>query len=257
MILLLGGTSETPRIAEQLAGKGYRVLVSQATDIPFARDLHPNIEHRSGPLDEIALADVVDRRGIRAIVDATHPYASAIHAAAARVAAGQGIPCLGYVRPPVVAAGTPGVEFARDHRAAAAAAFSRLRPVLLTTGSRNLDPYVEYARRAETPLVVRVLDHASSRDACRRAGVPPERIIAGRGPFSIDANRRHIRSFGIGVMVTKDGGVSGGTREKLHAAQAEGCDVIVVARPVIGRRSAFSDIESLLAGLASAAVKSE
>lgn len=257
MILLLGGTSETPLIAAQLASAGYRVLVSQATEVPLATGLHPHVDRRSGPLDERALAELVDRRRIRAIIDAAHPYAATIHAAAMRVAASKRIPCLRFLRPAVVAAPTPGVELAPDHQAAAAAAFSRRQPVLLTTGARNLDPYVQQARRTGTPLVVRVLDHAPSRDACRRAGVPAERIIAARGPFSIDANRQHIRSFGIGVLVTKDGGVAGGTQEKLLAAHAEGCHVIVVARPAISGQEAFGEIDTLLAALAGSGAKPE
>ncbi len=257
MILLLGGTSESPRIAAQLAEKGYRVLVSQATDVPLGTALHPHIEARSGPLDEIALVELIEHRGIRAIVDATHPYATAIHAVAARVAAARHIPYVRFVRPPVVAPGTRGVEFVPDHPTAAAAAFSRLRPVLLTTGSKNLAPYAEHARRSGVPLVVRVLDHPASRLACQQAGIPPERTIFARGPFSIEINRQHIRDFGIGVLVMKDSGAAGGTREKLLAAQAEGCAVIVVSRPATSDACAVSDIASLLIRLGNAGVTSE
>jgi len=257
MILLLGGTSETPVLAVRLAEAGYHVLVSRATDVPLEPGTHPNIECRSGPLDGRALAELLDRRAIRAIIVATHPYALAIRTTANRIAADKGIPCVSYVRPPVVCPDFPGVQLAVDHAAAAVAAFARASPVLLTTGSRNLGPYAEQAARTGVPLVVRILDHTQSWEACRLAGIPPQQIILGRGPFSIDSNRQHIRTFGIGVLVTKDSGVEGGTREKLDAAHAEGCDVIVVARPAIGGECPFSDIESLLTGLANAAVKPE
>lgn len=82
MILLLGGTSDAQPIALCLAEAGYRVLVSQATDVPLETPLHGNIEARCGPLDECGLAALVDRRAVRAIVDAAHPYAVAAHAAA-------------------------------------------------------------------------------------------------------------------------------------------------------------------------------
>ncbi len=249
MILLLGGTNETSLIAMRLAEMGHRVLVSQATDVPSLAGGHPRIESRSGPLDETTLAELIDRRQIRAIVDAAHPYAAAIHATALRVAARNRILYLRFLRPAVITPGMPGVLVVPDHPTAAIAAFSRRRPVLLTTGSRNLDPYVEQSRRTGIPLVARVLDHPSSLAACRRAGIPPERILAGRGPFPVEANRRHIRSFGIGVLVTKDGGSAGGTQEKLMAARAEGCEVIVVARPPAETQHAFADIDSLLAAL--------
>jgi precorrin-6A/cobalt-precorrin-6A reductase len=252
MILLLGGTSDAAPIAMRLAEAGYRVLVSRATDVPLETPLHGNIESRCGPLDERGLAQLVDRHAVGAIVDATHPYAVAVHAAASRVALERGIPCLRFLRPAAIEAAAPGVELVADHAAAAAAAFRRGRPVLLTTGTRNLLPYVEQARRTGLRLIVRVLDHPHSLDACRRAGVRREEVIAGRGPFSVDDNRRHIRTFAAGVLVTKDGGMAGGTTEKLQAARAEGCDVIVIARPALGNQQGYTEIDSLLAALAHA-----
>ena len=252
MILLLGGTSDAPPIALCLAEAGYRVLVSQATDVPLETPLHRNIEARSGPLDERSLTELVDNQGVRAIVDATHPYAVAAHAAAGRVADQKGIPCLRFLRPAAVAEAAPGVELVADHAAAAVAAFRRGRPVLLTTGTRNLRPYVEQARRTGLKLVVRVLDHAQSLNACRQAGIRPEEVIAGRGPFSVDDNRRHVRACGAGVLVTKDSGAAGGTAEKLQAAQTEGCDVIVIARPALGNRQGFTEIDAILTALAHA-----
>ena len=249
-ILLLGGTSDTPPIALRLAESGYHVLVSRATNIPLETGQHPNIESRSGPLDERGLMDLIDHRGIRAIVDATHPYAVAIHATASHVAQERGIPYLGFVRSASVDVTTPGVEFASDHSAAAAAAFRRGRPVLLTTGTRNLAPYVEQARLTGLLLIVRVLNDPQSLVACHRAGIPPDHILVGRGPFSVEDNQRHIRSFGIRVLVTKDSGAAGGTAEKLQAARAEGCNVIVVSRPTIVNKKTFADIDTLIDALA-------
>jgi precorrin-6A/cobalt-precorrin-6A reductase len=250
MILLLGGTSDARPIAWRLVEAGLRVLVSQASDVPLDVGTHPNIESRSGRLDEQSLAALIDARGIQAIVDATHPYATVIHAAAHRVAAAKGIPCFRFVRPTVIKVGTPGAEFAPDHAAAAVAAFCRGRPVLLTTGTKHLMPYVEESRRTGLSLVVRALDDRASLDACRRAGVPAEQIIAGRGPFSVEANRQQLRAFAIGVLVMKDSGAAGGTSEKLQAARSEGCEVIVIARPAADDEGAFSELETLAAALA-------
>ena len=254
MILLLGGTSDTSPIALRMAQEDYRVLVSRATDVPLETAEHPNIETRCGPLDHRGLRELVDRRAIRAIVDATHPYAVGIRATASRVAKEKRIPYLSFVRPAAVDSTTPGMQFAPDHPAAAAAAFRRGRPVLLTTGTRNLGPYVEQARRTGLPLIVRALDHPESLDACRRAGIPPEHVLACRGPFSVEENRRHLRAFGIGVLVTKDGGAAGGTAEKLQAARAEGCEVVVVARPELEEERAFTDIEAIIQALADASI---
>ena len=249
MILLLGGTSDAGPIAQRLAAAGYRVLVSQATEVALLSGEGSGIETRAGTLDAAALAELVARRGIRAIVNATHPYAAEIRATAPRVAGEAGIPYLSFLRPTVVAPDAPGVEFAADHAAAAAMAFAHGRPVLLTTGAKNLAPYVDAARRTGSPLLVRVLDRPESLDACRRAGIPPQRIIAGRGPFTVDENRRQIRHFAAGVLVTKDSGAPGGTAEKLEAARAEQCKVVVVGRPAPASTQALSSIDELIAAV--------
>ena len=192
---------------------------------------------------------MIAERKIRAIVDATHPYAVAIRATARRVAEQRRIPYLSFARPAAIDPHTAGVEFAADHAAAARAAFAHGRPVLLTTGTRNLAPYVAESRQSGLPLVVRVLDRPASLEACRQAGIPDERILAGRGPFSVEENRRHIRAFGIGVLVTKDSGRAGGVFEKIEAARAENCRVVAVRRPEPADPAAVTNVADLLRAL--------
>jgi precorrin-6A/cobalt-precorrin-6A reductase len=249
MILLLGGTSDAAPLAVRLAQCGYRVLVSNATDTPLAAGEHPRIQCRWGPLDDHGLAELIRHRGIRALVDATHPYAAAIRRRARRVAAAMGIPYLSFVRPPAIVEAGPNIELARDHTAAAVAAFAHRRPVLLTTGSSHLAPYAEQSRRTGVPLVARVLGHPPSLAACRLSGIPDSSILTGRGPFSVEENRRQIRTHGIGVLVTKDSGTAGGTLEKLEAARLEKCQVVVVRRPETGGPPPFGQTDALLAAL--------
>jgi precorrin-6A/cobalt-precorrin-6A reductase len=249
MILLMGGTSETVTLARELAAKGCRVLVSTATDIPLPLDQHPHISKRTGPLDEAAMDGLIREKGIRAIVDAAHPYATIAHSTARQVADRLGIPCLALVRP----TGIPDdrdVVFAADHEEAARVAFAAGRPVLLTTGAKNLAPYVREARSAGVPLIVRVLPEEGSRAACRAAGVQDACIITGRGPFSVTENCAVIGQFGIGVLVAKDSGPAGGTPEKIEAARREGCQTVVVRRPDQPNAHTFVDpaglVETLL-----------
>ena len=200
MILLLGGTGDAAAIALGLAAAGYRVLVSKATDVPLDVGRHALVESRSGELDESGLAELIARRKIRAVVDATHPYAVAIRAAARRVAERMKIPCLRFTRPPAIDPHAAGVQFAPDHAAAARAAFSFGQPVLLTTGTRNLAPYVAESRRTGLPLVVRVLERPASRAACRQAGIPDAarpgrpRPLLGRGEPPAYPRLRHRRA---------------------------------------------------------------
>lgn len=249
MILLLGGTSETSFIAEALAGEGYKVLVSTATDIPLDIVSHPNISHRKGMLDVDRMAALVSEHGIRVIIDASHPYASNLHHNAEKLADTMGIPYLAWDRDRAVSADAT-VMFAPNHESAAVLAFSFGVPVLLTTGSRNLLQYAAESKRTSTRLVARVLDHPSSLEACLSAGISSEDVIAGRGPFTAEDNISVIRRFGIGVLVTKDSGNEGGVPAKLKAAEMENCRVIVIERPRETEKPLFNSIPPLLERLA-------
>ena len=195
MILLLGGTSDAPPIAMRLAEAGYRVLVSQATDVPLETPRHGNIEARCGPLDERGLAELVDRRAIRAIVDASPSLrrrgprsgrpgrrltkASPACAFFARRPSRQPLPAWNL---------SPTMRLPQRPRfvVAGPCCSPRERGISCLTSSRRVGPACS--------LMVRVLDHPQSLDACRRAGIRPEQVIAGRGPFSVEDNRRHIRA---------------------------------------------------------------
>ncbi len=246
MILLLGGTSETQPLALGLAEFGYRVLVSTATGIPFDTGDHPNILKRCGRLDEQGLSSLIEESGVRLIVDAVHPYASQARSAARAAADRSGIPCFTYLRP-----GTADTEsvlhYAADHEDAARTACTFHNPILLTIGVKNLAPYVREARSGSIPLIVRVLPLPESVEACRCAGIPAGRIIASRGPFTVEENRAVIRRFSIGMLVTKDSGKEGGVPQKLEAARLENCPVVMVKRPKALRKDAFESITDLIA----------
>jgi precorrin-6A/cobalt-precorrin-6A reductase len=249
MILLIGGTSETAPLASGLAEAGYEVLVSTATDSPLDVGDHPRISRRAGRLAEEGLVSLGKEKGVRAIVDAAHPYAAAVHAAAQVAARRLGIPCIVFRRPEAPTPKNP-VRFAADHAEAAEMAFTEGRPVFLTTGARNLAPYTEAARRTGVPLAVRVLDAPESLVACQAAGIPEDRIIAGRGPFSLEENLAAIRRFDIGVIVTKESGRAGGFDAKLAAAEHADCRVIVLRRPETAATDpAFNHPAALIAAL--------
>ena len=248
MILLLGGTSETAPLVESLTAAGYRLLVSTATDIPLEIPLHPDVQRRTGPLDEDSLAMIIHEYGIQGIVDGTHPYATGIRATARKVAAQMNLPYLSFLRPAFIPADKE-IAWAADHDEAAGLACSFGQPILLTIGSKNLGAYVRECRRARVNLVVRVLPQRKSLEACLSAGIREEVIVTGRGPFSVEENRTVIRRFHIGVLVTKDSGAPGGVPEKLEAARLENCHVVAVRRPNQTFPGAFENFKDLLNAL--------
>jgi len=251
MILLLGGTSETADLAEALAAADLYVIVSTVTDLPLNTGAYPRIERVTGALDAPSMERMVRNRGIKAIVDATHPYAAGAHETARRVADKVGLPCFTWTREPTrYDAGA--VDIADDHEHAAELAASHGRTVLLTTGSKNLSIYAESCRNSGVPLIARVLPEPESIEACLAAGIEPDKIVTGRGPFSLEENVSLIRKFDIGVLVTKDSGPAGGAPEKLEAAERCGCRVIMIRRPVGEHDHGFSEVESLVRAVCAA-----
>lgn len=248
MILLLGGTADTAPLATLLAEAGYKVLVSTATDVPLATGEHPRITRRIGPLNQDNLVQLLLEQGIRAVVDAAHPYAAEAHRTARAAATCARIPYLAYLRPSVFTPDSDVIN-AGNHEEAATLAFAVGRPVFLTTGSRYLFPYADAARKSGVPLIVRVLNQPESIQACRDAGILPENIIVGRGPFTVEQNVEAIRKYAIGVMVTKDSGEAGGVEAKQEAARREGCILAVVARPKVSALDLYESMESLLSAL--------
>lgn len=247
MILLLGGTSEAAVIAAALAAAGIRVLVSTATGLESSTRETDLVTLRTGILDEVGLQALIAEAGARVVVDATHPYAAAITENAQHAAARAGIPYLRYLRPPA-ARTQNGVVPVGSHDAAAQAACAYGRPVLLTIGTRNLAPYLREARRTSVPVVARVLPSPESLNACMSAGLSAEQIIPARGPCSVLHTVEVIRRFGIGVLVTKDGGAAGGVPEKLEAARREACAVVLITRPVetVAAGHVFAEIGALV-----------
>lgn len=225
-LLLLGGTSETAPLAQALQDQGWAVRVSTATDAELA--LPAGVQRRMGRLDAAGLADLCRREGCRALVDAAHPFATALQEEARRAAALAGLPCLRFRRPQDPLPDQAHVM--ATHDAAARLAFAFRGPVALATGSRTLAPYVAEARRTGLPLTARVLDHPESLEACRAAGLESWEVVTGRGPFSLQENVLLLASTGAAALVTKDSGEAGGLSAKAEACRRTGAHLVVVQR---------------------------
>jgi precorrin-6A/cobalt-precorrin-6A reductase len=248
-VLLFGGASETGFLAHALAETGHRVLVSTVTDSDLGIDGLAGVDRHVGVLDGAAMVGIMRAYGVQRVVIATHPYAVVVAANAMAAANELCVPHVRYLRPP----GAPPSEEGGDlvtvdsHEEAAQHAFAVGGPVLLTTGSRHLAPYVQAAARTSLPVVVRVLNRPESVQACREAGIPDSHVIAGKGPFGTTTNLDHLRRYRIAALVTKDGGRAGGLDSKLAAARKFGCRVVLVRRPPVDEDHVCRSLEQVVA----------
>jgi len=249
MILLLGGISESIVLARKLLAANQRVIFCTATSTRMDLPSDPRLERRCGAMELKDIVNLVHERGVQMIVDCTHPYAIQVTANAIAAAKQTGVPYLAYSRPGMVDPASRCAEdrfhLARDHAHAARLAFGFGRPVLITTGSRNIAVYANESRQTGIPCFARVLPASESASTCQAAGLAPENIIAARGPFTREQNLLHLREHDIGVMVTKDSGQAGGVDTKLQAARELHCEVVVVTRPQTAGRSAFNGLDEL------------
>jgi precorrin-6A/cobalt-precorrin-6A reductase len=154
------------------------------------------------------LARYVDEHAITHIVDATHPFATAISANAAHT----GATLIRLERPPYTP--RPNFTYVDSLRDAAIRPDAR---VFLTTGHHEL----EALRDHPAFFLVRVLTPPTS--------LPQNHeLLIAQGPFTLEGELELIRTRRLTHLVSKD---SGGPDAKLEAATRAGLPVILIRRP--------------------------
>ena len=217
-VLVLGGTGEARRLATALVDDGIDVLSSLAGRV--ADPLLPPGEVRIGGFGGAqGLMAWLAANPVRAIVDATHPFAVTMTGSAAAAADVTGIPLLRLQRPGWSA--QPGDDWrwvgSLDEAADAVAGFAL---VFVTTGRTGLGAFAGLTQE----VLVRSVDPPEP-------PLPPRTtVVLERGPFSLADEVALLRGHRVDVVVTKD---SGGhlTEAKLIAARLLGIPVVVVRRP--------------------------
>ncbi|MHB9022713.1 MAG: precorrin-6A reductase [Armatimonadota bacterium] len=228
MILVLGGTSDARTVAKALKAAGQQVLLTAVYD--FARDLVAGeVEVRTGALDEETLGKLVS--GSSLVVDATHPFATAITEMAIAMCEQSNVPYVRFERPDSALSARVFLAGSPEEAAALAVEKAQGGTIFLTVGSKTLSTYLDAARAAQCRVVARVLPVVDSLNECTRLGLQPRDIVAMQGPTSAELDAALLCHFAARVMVTKESGTAGGVEEKIDAAELVGIPVIVVTRP--------------------------
>lgn len=224
--LILGGTAEARALAAAAIRAGLSVVSSLAGRV--SRPALPVGPVRIGGFGGAAgLAGYLRDERIRAVVDATHPFAATMSASAATACGATGVPLLRLARPGWSTRDDAGRWRWVSTTAAAGEVAAQLgRRTFLTTGRQTLDDFIPLADRF---VLVRVVEPPT-------APLPPAwELIQDRGPYSLAGELDLMESRAIDVLVTKD---SGGayTSAKLDAAATLGLAVVVVRRPAVDER---------------------
>jgi cobalt-factor III methyltransferase len=243
-IWVFSGTSDGNALASKLCETGYHIIISTATE--YGREIVcerlPGITVRSGKMGMEARRREILNSGARAIVDATHPFATTISSQLIQLAAELRIPYLRYERPPAISS-YPAI-LCKTVREAAAESIARGSRIFLATGAKDLPAFLEHEGASRCEWYVRITPDSLERTLS--LGVPRANICAMQGPFLKEFDEVLWKNWRIDCVVTKESGEAGGFLTKAETAYLLGIPLVVVERPQIDYPLVAYDFETVL-----------
>jgi len=236
VILVLAGTGDGRLLVRQLVAEGHRVLASTLTEYGgWLLEQEGACQVRTGPLSLDELTALIHHYGAKVLVDATHPYAERVSTQAQEACRYAGIPYLRYRREETMLPESPLIHQVKNWEEAAETALDLGETVMLTIGTRRLEPFVMVARERHacgrpTRLIARVLPDEASIARCRQLGFSPGDIVALQGPISHQLNVAMFNHYGVKAVVAKNSGSTGGTDAKVSACLELGVHLVVLNR---------------------------
>lgn len=228
-LCVFAGTTEGRELVEFLSGQPVSVTACVATE--YGETLLPSAENltvSARRLTEEEMKSLFALERFDLVVDATHPYASAVTENIAAACAATGTEYLRLLRSGCFI--PEDAVFAADISEAVEYLNTMEGNILLTTGSKELGRFTAI-RDFENRVYARVLPMEDSLRLCREAGLKSAHILAMQGPFSVELNVAMLKSVGAAYLVTKDSGSPGGFEEKIAAAREAGAGLVVIGRP--------------------------
>jgi len=219
-VLILAGTGDAQQLAQFCADHNIAACASLAGATRQPKQLAvPTYHGGFGGSD--GFRSFLQRHAIRAVLDATHPFARKITQRSYDITREIGLPYMRFERPAwQPGAGDRWISLPDETEAAGHIAPGAV--VFLATGRQSLP---KFANLAHAQLICRQID-------------PPERAfpwpngeyLIGRPPFSLADEEALFRRLKVDVLVVKNAG-GAASRMKLDAARILGIKVLMIARP--------------------------
>jgi precorrin-6A/cobalt-precorrin-6A reductase len=238
-LLILGGTQEAFQLAERLADvAGVEIISSLAGRTRAPRT--PKGQVRTGGFGGVeGLVRYLREQRITHLINATHPFAAQISGNAVSAAAQAAVPLMRLLRPAWTARSDDRWIAARHAAEAAALCRREGGRIFLTLGSGELDAFADIHN---AHFLVRMVDLPE------RLPLRDYRVIAARGPFSLQDELHLLAEHHIGLIVAKNSG-GDATYAKIEAARRMDLPVIMIERPPIAldpRSPAVATVEDVI-----------
>ena len=254
-IWIFSGTKDGNTIAQHLAQKNDKVVVSTATEYG-KKALHydyPHLYSVSGSLGKEYRTDLLKEAQARLIIDATHPFATNISSQLIQISQETHIPYLRFERPRIELSSTDNVIYSRDVKSAVAQAQTLGKRIFLSTGIQSLHQFVEEPCASRLSWFIRMTPSPKFIQNALDLGIAAQQICAMQGPFTQSMNEALWKQWNIDCVISKDSGHSGGFLEKHRAATALNIPMIVLERPkvsypqqVSSLAEVYSEVERLV-----------
>jgi precorrin-6A/cobalt-precorrin-6A reductase len=249
MILMLAGTSDARSLAVEIKNAGCNLLATVVTENAAAELRQANIETNACRLTEEDMVSLINRKGVKAIVDASHPFAEEASKNAINAAAKSQVPYIRYERE------SQSFEYEKlkvveSYEEAAEIAASKKGVVLLTTGSKTLQIFTEkLLGNPDIRLIARMLPRIDNMEKCEQLGFPQKNIIAIQGPFTREFEEALYQQYGVTLMITKESGKVGSVDQKVEAAKELGVEIILIGRPKLNYGTVYSKFSDVIEDL--------
>lgn len=231
MILVLYGIGESQKLINMLTRDGYRVVAAVRTEYGgVLAGQGGAVEIIPVPPDDKEICSRIREMGIKLVIDAGHPFNNSISDNFRAACSSMGVTYLRFYRRETALPDDPLIHSVYSWQEAAQKTAEFQGSIFLTTGSNNLDVFINCEALKGKRVVVRVLPEYRVVKKCQDMGISPRDIVALHGPFSAKFNRSMFQAYKAGVVVTRDGGSSGGTETKIKAALSLKIPVVLIRR---------------------------
>jgi precorrin-6A/cobalt-precorrin-6A reductase len=243
-LLILGGTTEASALCRALAEREITATLSLAGRVD--RPLRQPLPQRVGGFGGAdGLARYLVENKVSHVVDATHPFASAMSHNAVAGCAQAGVPLIALTRAPWAPEAGDDWHNVPDIAGAVAALDRPAARVLLAVGRMHL---AEFAPNPQHFYLLRLVDPPKA-----QLSFPDYHVIVDRGPFSVENDLQMMRDHQIDLVVSKNSGGTGAFA-KLAAARALSLPVLMIDRPAMPQRAEAHSIDEVLGWLAHSGV---